>query len=172
MTPDTQKKVEATSTRTILLITLAMFGAAIFFILWSGYEIVLAYQSQQWPSVEGEITSSYVQRDVRAIENSSKKPTYTPKISYQYTVNGKTYTGEKISFSGGEGGEKKNEAQAVVDHYFSGKKIAVYYDPEHPKKAVLETGFRWQTFMPCAAGLGFLIVGIICLKAYQKDKTE
>jgi hypothetical protein len=171
MTPDTRQKVEATSTRTTLLITLAMFGAAIFFILWGGYEVMSAYQSQHWPSVEGEITSSYVQQDVRSIEDSSKKPTFSPKISYQYSVGGKTYTGEKISFSGGEGGEKKNKAQAVVNRYSSGKKVAVYYDPNHPEKAVLETGFSWKTFMPFAAGLGFLIVGIICLRAYQKSKT-
>jgi hypothetical protein len=172
MTSDTQKKTQETSTNTILLITLAMFAAGIFFILWGGYEIMAGYASKKWPSAEGKVTSSYVQKQVRSIKDGSKKPTYYPKIRYQYSVGGKSYTGERISFSGGEGGEEKSEAQAVVDRYLSGQKVIVYYDPKNPERAVLEKGFTWKTFMPFAAGLGFLVVGIICFKAYRRNKNE
>ena len=35
---------------------------------------------------------------------------------------------------GGEGGEKRSEAQAVVDRYPSGQTVIVYYDPRHPER--------------------------------------
>jgi hypothetical protein len=167
-----QEKAQETSTKTILLITLAMFGASVFFILWGGYEIMAGYASKKWPSVEGKVTSSYVQKQVRSIKDSSKKPTYYPKVRYQYSVGGKTYTGDRIRFSGGEGGEKKSESQSVVDRYPSGQKVVVYYNPKHPERAVLLMGFTWKTFMPFVAGLAFLAVGIVCLKAYRKQQGE
>jgi len=55
-------------------------------------------------------------------------------------VEGKIYACDRMSFSGGEGGEKKSESQAVVDRYPSGHKVIVYYNPKHPEKAVLERG--------------------------------
>jgi hypothetical protein len=172
MTSAAQQKAQETSTKTILLITLAMFGAGIFFILWGGYEIMEGYASKKWPSVMGKVTSSYVQKQVRSIKDSSKKPTYYPKVRYQYSVGGKSYTGDRISFSGGDGGEKKSEAQAVVDRYPSGQQVIVYYDLKHLERAVLIMGFTWKTFMPFAAGLAFLAVAIVCLKAYRKQKGE
>jgi hypothetical protein len=165
-----QQETQESSTRTILLITLAMFAAAIFFILWGGYEIMAGYASKNWPLAEGKVTSSYVQKQVRSIKDSSKKPTYYPKVRYQYLVGGNRYTSDRISFSGGEGGEKKSEAEAVVDRYPSGQKVIVYYDPNDPQRAVLERGLIWKTFMPFVAGLGFLVVGIVCLKAYLRDR--
>jgi hypothetical protein len=171
MTSATQQSTQATSQRTTLLITLAMFAAGIFFILWGGYEIMAGYASKKWPSAEGKITSSYVQKQVRSIEDSSKKPTYYPKVRYQYSVGGKSYTGDRINFSGGEGGEKKSKSQAVVDRYPSGQKVIVYYDPKHPDKAVLERGIIWKTFMPFIAGLAFLAVAMVCLKAFQRDRA-
>ena len=40
MTSDVKQKAQETSPKTILLITLAMFAAGIFFILWGAYEIM------------------------------------------------------------------------------------------------------------------------------------
>jgi len=170
MTSTAQHESQESSQRTILLITLAMFAAAIFFILWGGYEIMAGYASKKWPSAEGKITSSYVPKQVRSIKDSSKKPTYYPKVCYQYEVGGKTYTCDRLSFAGGEGGEKKSEAQAVVNRYPSGQKVIVHYDPKHPEKAVVERGLIWKTFMPFLAGLVFLAVAIVCLKAYRRDR--
>lgn len=167
-----QHETQESSQRTILLITLAMFAAAIFFILWGGYEIMAGYASKKWPSAEGKVTSSYVQKQVRSVKDSSKKPTYYPKVRYQYEVGGKTYICDRLSFAGGEGGDTKIEAQALANRYPSGQKVVVYYDPKHPEKAVLERGLIWKTFMPFLAGLGFLVVGIVCLKAYRKDKEN
>jgi len=165
-----QQDPQDSSTRTILLITLAMFAAAIFFILWGGHEVMTGYASKKWPVAEGKVASSYVQKQVRSIKDSSKKPTYYPKVRYEYPVGGNRYAGERISFSGGEGGEKKSEAEAVAERYPSGQKVMVYYDPNDPARAVLQRGLIWKTFMPLAAGLGFLVVGIVCLKAYRKDR--
>ena len=122
------------------------------------------------PSLKGRFQFIQVQKQVRSSKDSSKKPTYYPKIRYQYEVGGKIYIRDRISFAGGEGGEKKSEAQAVVNRYPSGQKVIVYYDPKHPEKAVLERGLIWKTFMPFIAGLAFLAVAIVCLKASRRDR--
>jgi len=69
------------------------------------------------------------------------------------------------------GALKKSVPQAVVNRYPSKQKVKLSsIMTQHPDKAVLERGLSWKTFMPFIAGLAFLAVAIVYLKAFRRDR--
>jgi len=163
-----EKKKQETSQRQLLMITIALFAAAAFLILWSGYEIMAGSASYRWPMIEGKVAYSGTHMSARSSRESSLPPSYYPVVRYQYSAGGKSYTCDRISYGSDKVGVTKSEAQAVAGSYTSGKKVMVYYDPANPERATLERGFTMDAFMPMAGGIAFLAVAFICLKAYRR----
>ncbi len=93
---------------------------------------------QTWPSAPGSIVES----ELRSRRRGSRR-IYYPHIVYQYNVMGQTYTGKRIS-PGPESGS--SQARELVTKYPPGAPVKVYYDPQNPSDAVLETDL--STTMP------------------------
>jgi hypothetical protein len=86
-----------------------------------------------WLSTTGTVVKSRV--EVSGGDHTS----VTPRVIYQYEVNGTMYQADRIragdihmriSTSGG--------AYATVDHYPEGATVTVYYNPMNPAEAALE----------------------------------
>lgn len=169
--PPALSGTKAKSDKGLAILTLAMFAGGIFLLAWGGYEMKRAYESRTWPDTQGTVTSSYIGKRSHRDSNNSTSIVYTPKIRYQYQVEGKHYTCNRIGF-GGESGGKRSKAKKVVDKYPSGKKVTVYYNPQDPKIAVLKAGFSLGALFAFLAGIIFFGVGVICFKAYQKNRQE
>ncbi len=169
MTTSISRPARKSSPGKLLLLALAMFAAGIFLMVWGGSEILDAYKSKSWPTTEGTVTSSYVHKRDRPTSDKNKQPTYHPKISYEYTVEGKRYTCEKIRFADNTSGSR-DRARRITDEYFAGKTVTVYYNPEDPGNAVLKPGFVFTTFIPFLGGLAFFFAGILCFKAYGRAR--
>ena len=169
--PTALSGAKAKSGKGLGILTMAMFAAGIFLLAWGGYEMKRAYESRSWPNTQGTVISSYI--DKRSHRDSNKRTSivYTPKIQYQYQVEGKHYTCKRIAF-GGESGGKRSKAKKVVDRYPSGKKVTVYYNPQDPKVAVLKAGFSWGAILAFLAGGIFFGVGVMGFKAYRRNKEE
>jgi len=148
-----------------------MFAAGIFLLAWGGYEIRRAYESRSWPNTQGTVIASYIDKRSHRDSNNHTRIVYTPKIRYQYQVEGKHYTCKRIAF-GGESGGKRSKAKKVVDKYPSGKKVTVYYNPQDPKVAVLKAGFSWGAVFAFLAGIVFFAVGVMGFKAYRRNKEQ
>lgn len=161
--------VKATSEKGLGILTLAVFAAGIFLLAWGGYEIKRAYESRGWPNTQGSIISSHIDKQSRRDSNHRTRTYYYPKVQYQYQVEGKHYTCNRIEF-GGESGGKRSRAKKVVDSYPSGKKVKVYYHPQDPQVAVLKAGFSWGALLVFIAGLVFLGAGIVCYRAFRRNK--
>lgn len=159
------------SDKGLAILTLAMFAGGILLLAWGGYEMKRAYESRTWPDTQGTVTSSYIGKSSHRDSNNHTSTVYTPKIRYQYQVEGKHYTCNRIEF-GGESGGKRSKAKKVVDKYPSGKKVTVYYNPQDPKVAVLKAGFSWGALFAFLAGIIFFGVGIICYRGYRRNKEE
>jgi hypothetical protein len=86
----------------------------------------------QWPSTMGTVSASYLER------RSSSEGGYTnyPVVHYSYQVGGQVYQGSKIAPGPDVGG---TGAGKVVGRYPSGAQVMVFYDPQNPSDAVLET---------------------------------
>lgn len=162
---------KAKSDKGLGILTLAMFAAGIFLLAWGGYEIRRAYESRSWPNTQGTVIASYIDKRSHRDSNNHTRIVYTPKIRYQYQVEGKHYTCKRIAF-GGESGGKRSKAKKVVDKYPSGKKVTVYYNPQDPKVAVLKAGFSWGAVFAFLAGIVFFAVGVMGFKAYRRNKEQ
>jgi uncharacterized protein DUF3592 len=112
-------------------------------------------ESEGWPSVTGKVTASEVTgfgpRDDR---------TYRPSVSYEYSVNGETFTSNRINFDvAGIQSHASLEMQEIVDRYRPGAEVTVFYKPEDPSISCLETGARLGT--GAFIGMGCLAIGLL-----------
>jgi hypothetical protein len=93
----------------------------------------LGSNSQNWPGVQGQVTT--------VIRETDQNGNYTYQISYNYQVDGVEYDG---SFT------NSNERQ-------SGEAITIYYDPADPRTSILSPGEReWQVWGGILGGLALL----------------
>lgn len=93
----------------------------------------LGAASLTWPTAPGTIKSSHVAtHDADGIEK------YVAKVTYDYTVRGKTYVGDRLRFGGYAGDRPK--AQRDVDKYPVGGPVGVRYAPQQPQTSTLEPG--------------------------------
>lgn len=122
----------------------------VFFVVMGTREWLLARECAQWPSVMGSVTSSKVVRSSHHSKGSTRH-SYSPHVEYAYKVEGRSLSGERVSFrvrSEGEAG-----AREAVDRYVPGAPVQVWYDPADPARSVLETGDSWANAIPVGVGL-------------------
>ena len=87
---------------------------------------LLAFASKQWPTAEGTITSTSV-RESRSTNSKGRDSTYYHvEISYRFTVDGRSYSGDRVAF-GDMGRGDPAYPRAVVKRYPCGMKVTVFY---------------------------------------------
>lgn len=121
-------------------------------------------ESENWYETTGVITSSKLEIEEETdYDPETDHPytyyTYTPKIEYNYTVNGVNYSGNKISFEI-VSATNYDWAQNKVNLYYKGKNVTVYYNPENPSESVLEKGFPGYPLFPTVLCIIFIIIGL------------
>lgn len=119
-----------------LLVLTIVLVAALF--AWRAWEVKRA--SPQWPSVEGVILSS----QPRAVYDNPAEPEtakhdWLSEVSYTYTVNGVTRTGDRLR-AFGRRHMTKEEALKELAPFPAGARIKVYHDPAKPDVSVLIPG--------------------------------
>jgi|SRR5688572_22029091 len=124
--------------RTDLLITVGVIG--FFFIVLNVIFLGIIFFMRrrmaavsQWPSTIGTVHASYLQR--RRSSNNGGSTNY-PVVQYSYQVGGQAYQGTKLAPGPEVGG---TGAGKVVTRYPAGAQVMVFYNPENPSDAVLET---------------------------------
>jgi hypothetical protein len=95
---------------------------------------------RQWPSTMGTVHASHLER------RSSSEGGYTnyPVVQYSYQVGGQAYQGMKIAPGPEVGG---TGAGKVIARYPAGAQVMVFYNPQKPSDAVLETKAPAQWLM-------------------------
>ncbi len=92
-------------------------------VIFIGIQLKDIYASEQWPTVNGVVTSS----------NSPNRlfgSKYRSSVSYDYTVNGIKY-----SVNNQKKHKRSDQAKQREIDYPAGKKITVAYDPTNPKNS-------------------------------------
>lgn len=126
-----------------------------------------ALLSADWPSVPGSITGSYV----KTSSSTKGGTTYSAKISYTYSVQGKQYTGSRINF--GSLLTSSSGAREIVARYPVGKALNVFYNPADLSDAVLEPGYASGLWFSPGVGAVVAFVGggllIVFVMAYMRN---
>jgi len=106
-----------------------IFFIAFPFLFWKAWQThQTAKASSSWPTTPGTITK--VERFKRLFRS-------LPRVAYNYSVDGKAYSSERISFAAGY---RRKEVDAVLGRYSVGQTVPVSYLPAKPNEAVLEPG--------------------------------
>jgi len=98
------------------------------FLVLSIRNLLLSRTSMHWPKASGKITKIW---DFGAEIKF--------KLTYEYTVDRTIYKNSKIIFSTSST-YHKHLAREFEKAYVENQQVDVYYNPEKPKQAVLETG--------------------------------
>jgi hypothetical protein len=123
--------------RTELILTVGIIGF-VFLILNVIFPAIIFFMRRrmatvsQWPSTMGTVNNSYLERR----HSSEGGSTDYPVVEYSYQVGGKAYQGMKIAPGPDVGG---TGAGKVVARYPAGAQVMVFYNPQNPSDAVLET---------------------------------
>ncbi len=111
-----------------------IFFIAFPFLIWKAWQNHQAAKaSVDWPTTTGTITK--VERVKRLFRSF-------PKVAYSYSVDGKPYGAERISFATGY---RPKDVEAILNRYAVGQSVPVAYAPGKPAEGVLETGANAQT---------------------------
>lgn len=126
-----------------------------------------AKASKTWPTVMGVVEESEVQSHRSSNSSSS---TYSPKVVYQYQVEGTDFECRTVWFGGDVSTSNRSLAQDTVNKYPVKQQVTVYYDPADPATAVLEPGvfkttYFFYVFGWIFLGLGILMAGSILFRA-------
>lgn len=110
-------------------------------------EALLGQDSAKWPTTEGKVTGSHIKK-----VSSKFGPRDVAEIKYQYAVNGKTYTSDRIKF----GGMGSLNQQLLTDAFKPGSRISIHYKANDPAVSCIETGVNTMTVALCFAAAGLL----------------
>jgi len=192
MTEDPQKQYEDTDDeettgakpilspwkKTVILwsVILLLIGGGAAATYFGAREVLRAKASMDWPTTQGKIMESSLERELRPRKPGESGPlnrrVYRAKILYEYQVDEVTLTGTRITYLKkkrikvkGDDTSKidrtlaEAQAQSIVDRYPKGKSVSVYYKPDNPEVCLLEPGLGLQAFVAPVIGVFMFIIG-------------
>jgi hypothetical protein len=136
----------------LVLVLATCFAAGV--LVWLAVNMCWGRQSEGWPDTEGTILSARTRRqgDIHSTQ-------YVVDVRYEYEVEGKVYTSGRRTF-GRRYVTGWQSAADVAEEYPPGAKVRVYYHPDNPKRAVLETGIVWDNAVLMVVCLVALFFGV------------
>jgi len=102
----------------------------------------------QWPTVIGLILESRV--------DDTRLDLMKPIMRYRYEVDGQTYEGFRVSFSGY--GVSRSAMEKLILPYPKGNSVKVYFNPKDPSLSVLNNTQPSDWLYWLAFGIGFLFL--------------
>jgi len=136
-------------------------------LLWQGVKTYRASERRHsYEPINAEVLEATldVQADVGAgADDPGSGTTYVPKITYEYTVDGETYTNDHLHPGTlRSGSDSKDEQQAKLNEYPEGETVEAYYDPSDPADSFLENESRTtQAIATLVIGAGVTLFGIV-----------
>ncbi len=115
--------------------------------------LLQSIESRSWSQVECVITESFIERNI-----DSDGDTYRPVIRFQYTFDGRNYTGDDYQHMTSSSSSKKEE-QKVVNNYPVGNETTCWVNPEDPKQAVIDNGIPSIVYFVIPFMSIFIIIG-------------
>ena len=141
---------------TLWFFTIVWCSASFFATVIIGSDMIADIGTRNWEPADGIVENSYVSTST----DGEGGTTYCLHVDYQYTVDGRVYDGNRISYSADN--SCNSWSANSDDDYPEGKKITVYYDPSNPSESVLLSGLSGIDFFICCFFI-FPLVGLLLL---------
>jgi hypothetical protein len=117
----------------------------------------LANTSQSWQGAMGQVIASDIKKSTSNDGEYGQSTSYEAIIRYRYSVMGKDYTGERVSFGVKNSSEKL--ARDTVSRYPINTGVTVFYNPDKPEQAVLEQA-NSSGLLQIVIGIALFVAGI------------
>ncbi|MFM7136512.1 MAG: DUF3592 domain-containing protein [Planctomycetota bacterium] len=98
-----------------------------------------AAASTAWPTTDGRITGSRVERVEQAGEG---KAAYTADITYEYSLDGRAFAGDCVWFGDDYSASDATAFRAAVGRYPVGKAVKVHYERDFERPTPRPLGDR------------------------------
>jgi hypothetical protein len=158
-----EKAVSESKKSNPVIIVIALLAFGFVFGGFGFYKYNIGKKSASWPVVQGKMT--YARAVPTKVNNSQE---YRLSVKYTYSVDGKSYSGDRITASDGYQ-KTRRKANDVLKKYPVGKEVSVYYSPSDPSLAVLKTGANKNAFMLMSGGvICFLLAAVIIVSELKK----
>lgn len=118
------------------------------FFLWSAWIVWQSWDTKSWPQTTGTIVSRELE------DNGDRKDTW--QVTYSYQVDGETLTSDRYGIYSGYS-DTAEQHKSSLD---PGDTVDVWYNPDHPTTAVLDTGFAVGELFISFLCLGVAVLGI------------
>jgi hypothetical protein len=127
------------------------------------YHYAQGSQSSDWPSTDGTILSSRV---TSVSEKGHSR--YTPRVDYSFTVSGKEFESNRITFR--TLSASREDALHIANRFLKGETVQVYYNPNDPSKSVLMpgSGSFWRPGTVISVGLLLVFGGLAAYARFGK----
>jgi hypothetical protein len=116
-----------------------------------------AHASAKWPTTEGVIISSKVDRERRSGKHH-RTTNYSANIEYEFKYKENIYNGNRTAI-GEYGSGNSSHADEIVGSFPKGLKVLVYFNPNNPSESVLDPGIKGKTWLLFGAGFVFFAFG-------------
>ena len=119
--------------------------------------MLIGLESTSYPTTDGTILGSYIATDI----HTDGSTLYRAVITFDYTVDGISYQSSAIRV-GQDNDVYTNDYDGTitaVNNYPVGKIVTVYFNPDEPSIAGLETGVDGITYIFIGGGSIFFLLG-------------
>jgi len=117
-----------------------------------------AMESGSWPSTEGKVIDSRVNREETRDSDGDRKIRYRPIVVYEFRVDGRTYSGNRLQI-GSLGYKKHSAASAAIKERTRENQCTVFYNPKDPAQSSLTAGLQLSHFLFPGLGMVLFLVG-------------
>ena len=121
----------------IVAIALIAFGGSALYGHLAATPETLAASSETWPSADGLITFAELAARRHRI-STGEKTRFDLQVRYEYIVDERVYRNDIVRFD--QGLLSNTGKRRLVSEYPVGRRVAVYFDPDHPATSVLVPG--------------------------------
>jgi hypothetical protein len=133
-----------------LLVRALLLGGGLVTAIRSALGLPRAIASGRWHSVDAQVVDA---------ELPSTSPRQL-KVTYRYTVDGQSFTGDRF-YASGVPGPRGDVAMVEYYKYRPGQQVVAYYDPQEPGRSALRKEAVWPTIAALAAGLGLIALSFL-----------
>ncbi len=116
-------------------------------------KVTEARSASHWPQTAAKVLKSGMEARHYQFSGEATTVTNVPSVEYEFTANGRTFRGNRISIGEDTGGA---HSEATLARFPVGVIVPVFYDPADPSHCVLI-----RDGMPKGAGKGYVIALIV-----------
>ena len=138
-----------------------IFSLGIILLLHSFYLFIISTKTKKWTATKGKVLISNI--DCSGYIGEEADRLYKAKVEYQYNVNGESFFSKKIFYGDYVKANMPYRAKKIIEKYGKDEIITVYYNPDNPKKSVLETGVNIILYKTLFTGLCLIVLSIVIM---------